>query len=392
MRIGSGSLVIAEIALGLTLTVLAGLMVRSFVNLRGVSLGFDATSVVAARVSLPGSSYDTPERQLAFFDALGDRVRAIPGVQSVSFATTRPFACCAPATAVSNPADASARVAELPTADVRYVDSSFFAALRIPIVAGVGFANHERTDGPTRVIINQNMAHALWPTTNPIGRHLHVDMYNGLTAEVIGVSGDVHLTDVRTELRPTVYLSAIRYPSTVRDMIVRGDGSPEVLVAALRQAVSAVDAGLPLYLVSTLSSTIDDSLARDRFTTTILSLFAIVSLLLAAVGIYGVFSGDVVARRKEIGIRLALGSQPSGVIALVLRRALALAMVGAALGIAGGLIAARSMSLLVFGVGTADPMSFVVVTCSLLAIAMLATLIPAIRAARVSLLDAIRND
>ena len=392
MRIGSGSLVIAEIALGLTLTVLAGLMVRSFVKLRGVKLGFDATSVIGARVSLPGNSYDTPERQIAFFDALGERVRAIPGVQSVSFATTRPFTCCAPATAVSNPADASTRGAEVPTADVRYVDSSFFAALRIPIVAGVGFSNHERADGPSRVVINQSMARSLWPSLSPIGRQIKVDMYNGLTAEVIGVSGDAHLRNARTEPRPTVYLSAIRYPSTVRDMIVRGDGSPDVLITALRQALSAVDARLPLYLVSTLSSTIDDSLARDRFTTTILSLFAIVSLLLAAVGIYGVFSGDVAARRKEIGIRLALGSRPRGVIALVLRRALVLAMVGAALGIAGGLIAARSMSLLVFGVGTADPMSFVVVTAALLAVAMLATLVPAIRAARVSPLDVIRSD
>jgi putative ABC transport system permease protein len=392
MRMGSGALVVAEIALGLTLTVLAGLMVRSFVNLRGVNLGFDATSVVGARLSLPGSSYDTPERQRAFFETLGERVRAIPGVQAVSFATTRPFACCAPATIVSNPAAPSGRTAELPTADVRYVDSSFFAALRIPIVAGVGFTNHERADGPSRVVVNQSMARALWPTASPIGRQVRVEMYNGLTAEVIGVSGDVHLTDARTEPRATVYLSATRYPSTVRDMIVRGDVRPEMLIPTLRQAVTSVDARLPLGLVTTLSASVQDSLARDRFTTTILTVFAIVSLLLASIGIYGVFSGDVAARRKEIGIRLALGSRPSGVIGLVLRRALVLAMVGSMCGIVTGLIAARSMSLLVFGVGTADPMSFVTVTVALLGVAMLATLIPALRAARVSPLDAIRND
>lgn len=392
IRLGSGSLVVAEIALGLILTVLAGLMVRSFANLRGVKLGFDAASVVGARVSLPGGSYDTPERQRAFFETLGERVRAIPGVQSVSFVTARPFTCCAPATVVGNPNDPTITGAELPTADVRYVDSSFFATLRIPIVAGVGFTNHERVDGPSRVVINRSMARALWPTTSPIGRQVKVDMYNGLTAEVIGVSGDVHLTDVRTAPRATLYLSAARYPSTVRDMIVRGDGAPDVLIAAMRQALSSVDARLPLYLVSTLSSSVDESLARDRFTTTILAVFAIVSLLLAAVGIYGVFSGDVAARRKEIGIRLALGSRPGGVIALVLRRAVALATLGAALGVVGGLVAARSMSLLVFGIGTADPVSFAVVTGALLAVAVLATLIPAVRAGRVSPLAAIRND
>jgi putative ABC transport system permease protein len=236
------------------------------------------------------------------------------------------------------------------------------------------------------------MARALWPTTSPIGRQVKVEMYNGLTAEVIGVSGDVHLTDVRTDPRPTVYLSATRYPSTVRDMIVRGAIAPEKLIPALRDAVSSVDPRLPLHLVGSLSSTVGESLARDRFTTTILTVFAIVSLLLASVGIYGVFSGDVAARRKEIGIRLALGSRPSGVIGLVLRRALVLAIVGSMCGIVIGLIAARSMSLLVFGVGTADPMSFVTVTVALLGVAMLATLVPALRAARVSPLDAIRND
>ena len=310
----------------------------------------------------------------------------------MSFATTRPFACCAPATTVSNPADPSIRGADVPTADVRYVDSSFFVALRIPIVAGAGFSSHERADGPSRVVINQRMAHALWPTSSPIGHQIKVEMYNGLVAEVIGVSGDVHLADARTEPRPTVYLSATRYPSTVRDMIVRGNGEPEMLVAALRQAVSSVDPRLPLDLVSTLSSSVGKSLARDRFTTTILTVFAIVALLLAAVGIYGVFSGDVAARRKEIGIRLALGSRPSGVIGLVLGRALRLAVTGAVIGIVAGLIAARSMSRLVFGVGTADPMSFIVVTGALLGVATLATLVPALRAARVSPLDAIRND
>jgi predicted permease len=388
---GSGSVVIAEIALGVVLTVLAGLMVRSFVNLRAVDLGFEASSVVTARISLPSAAYGTAERQRAFFETLGARVRMLPGAHSVSFATTRPFACCAPATTVSNPA-APTLPAEVGVTDVRYADSSYFPALRIPIERGQGFQSREQPNGPVRVLINRTLARALWGDANPVGQRIHVAMYNGLTAEVIGVTGDVHLADPRTPPRATVYLSAERYPSTVRDIIVRTDGSAELVIPSLRTALASVDPTLPLYQISTLSDAVELSLARDRFITTILSVFAAVSLLLAAVGIYGVFSGEVAARRKEIGVRLALGADRSAVVMLVLRRALMLSVVGAGLGCSIGLLMSQSMKALVYDVGTSDPTSFLVVTGTLLGVALLATMIPAVRAARTSPLEAIRTD
>jgi predicted permease len=394
---GSGSVVIAEIALGVVLTALAGLMVRSFVNLRAVNLGFEASSVVTARISLPSLAYGTADRQRAFFEMLGARVRMLPGVHSVSFATTRPFACCAPATSVSNPAAPTPAGVPTPTAevgvtDVRYADSSYFPALRIPIEVGQGFASRERSDGPVRVVINRSLARALWGDANPVGQRLHVAMYDGLTAVIIGVAGDVHLADPRTPPRATVYLSAERYPSTVRDIIVRTDGEPNLVLASLRTALASVDPTLPLYQLTTLSDAVDRSLARDRFITAILSVFAAVSLLLAAVGIYGVFSGEVAARRKEIGVRLALGADRSGVVMLVLRRALILSVVGAAIGCSIGLMLSRSMKALVYDIGTSDPTSFLVVAGTLLGVAMLATMIPALRAARTSPLEAIRTD
>jgi putative ABC transport system permease protein len=391
-RVGSGSLVIAEIALGVVLTVLAGLMIRSFVNLRAVDLGFDAGRVVTARVSLPANSYGTPARQRAFFDAWGERVGAIPGVQAVSFATARPFACCAPATSVGLPDAPLPPGAASMTVDVRYVDSSFFAALRIPLIAGSGFASREATDGPERAIVNQILARALWSDANPVGRRVQVALFNGLNASVIGVVGDVHLANPRTPPRATVYLSTARYPSTVRDIIVRGDVKPEALVGALRATLRSVDPTLPLYEVTTLADAVDRSLARDRFTTALLSVFAIVSLLLAAVGIYGVFAAEVTARHKEIGVRLALGARGRGVLRLVLGRALVLAVSGAAIGVAAGLLLARAMSALVFDVATWDPLSFVAVTGLLLGVAMVATLVPALRAARISPLEAIRGE
>ena len=391
-RVGGGSLVIAEVALGVVLTVFAGLMVQSFVRLRSVDLGFTPSSVVAARISLPSLVYGTPDKQRAFFDALGDRMRALPGVHSVSFATTRPFACCAPTTSVSNPAEPLPSGVETPTADIRYADSSYFAALRIPLLSGTGFSSREQIDGPARVVINQALARALWRDGDPVGRQLKVNLYNGLMAEVVGVVGDVHLADARTLPRATVYLSAARFPSTVRDVIVRADSASAALTASLRRALASVDPTLPLYQVTTLGDAVDRSLARDRFITLILSIFAAVSLLLAMVGIYGVFAAEVAARHKEIGIRLALGSRRGGVIALLLRRAIMLAAIGAVIGVAAGLALSRSMVSLVYGIGTSDPRSFVGVSAILLGVALLATLVPAVRAALISPLEAIRSD
>jgi predicted permease len=384
--------VIAEVALGVILTVLAGLMMRSFMNLRAVPLGFEPAGVVSARISLPGVSYGTPEQQRAFFDALGARVRALPGVAAVSFATTRPFACCAPVTTVSSAPNPLSPGVQAPTADVRYADSSFFPALRIPLVAGQGFAASERADGPIRVVINRTLARELWGDGNAVGERLHVSLYNGLATEIVGVVGDAHLTDPRTPPRATVYLSAQRYASTVRDIVVRADAAPEAVLASLRSAVASVDPTLPLYQVTSLADAVDESLSRERFITTILGLFAIVSLLLAAVGIYGVFAGEVAAQRKEIGVRLALGSARTAVVVLVLRRALALSVTGAGLGSAVGLLLSRSMSTLVYDIETSDPMSFVSVSALLISAALLATLVPAVRAACVSPLEVIRAD
>jgi putative ABC transport system permease protein len=389
-RLGSGALVVAEIGLGVILAVFAGLMVRSFVNLRSVPLGFDAHNVVTARVSLPGVAYDTPERRRAFFDALGERVGAIPGVQAVGFVNARPFACCAPVTVVSRPGEVAG--GEVSSVDIRAADSAYFAALRIPLVTGSGFGSREADEGPPRVIVNQVLARALWPGVSPVGRELRVALMGGLTAQVIGVAGDVHLADPRTPPRFTVYLPSSRFPSEVRDIVVRGDASPEALLASLRSTVHAMDPALPLYDAMRLIDAVNATLAQDRFTTVVLSVFALVSLLLAAVGIYAVFAAEVTARHKEIGVRLALGARPAGVLTLVLRRALALAVTGALLGVGVGLLLSRALSRLVFQVGTSDPVSFVGVAALLLIVATLATLVPAIRAARIPPLEAIRAD
>jgi ABC-type antimicrobial peptide transport system permease subunit len=283
-------------------------------------------------------------------------------------------------------------VADAPTTDIRFVDDSYFSALRIPILAGGVFSPAELADGPPRAVISRSLARALWGTANPIGRTVSMKLFGTTNAQVIGVVADVHLADARTPTRPALFLSTARFPSSERDVIVRGSGDVNTLLVALRQALASVDASIPLYRATSLEGAVDASVAQDRFTTSLLAAFAVLSLLLAAVGVYGVLAGDVARRRKEIGIRLALGANGRSVTGMVLRRALTPAVAGVVIGVFVAMVIARSMSALVYGIGTYDPVSFAVVSVVLLAVAAAATMVPAVRATRVSPLEALRTD
>jgi len=389
-RLRGGSLVTAEVALGLVLTVLAGLTLRTFEKLRTVDLGFDSERVIVARVGVSGPRYQTPAARTAFFDEVLSRVRALPGVQAASAISTRPFGGMGPATPLG---DASAaETGDSVVADVRYADAELFRTLRVPLVAGSTFDSRDALDAPPRVIVNRTLARRLWPSESPIGKRLRVPMFNGIVPEVIGVVGDVHLMDARTPARGAIYLANARFPMDALDLVVRASDDGAAVVKSLRSIVTAIDPALPVFQVTMLETLVGRALARDRFTAALLGTFALVSLLLAAVGIYGVFAGDVAQRRKEIGIRVALGAPSGGVIALVMRRAVTRAALGVALGSVGALLAARAMRSLLFGVGAADPVSFVGVAALLVLVAVAATLVPALRAARVSPLLAIRVD
>ena len=385
------ALVAAEMAIGLALSVLAALMIRSLVNLRAVDLGFQAESTVAARVSLPSAKYESVEQRRAFFDAL------LTGVRDSRCGVGEPRDDAA--IRVLRAGDSRQRriesgtsVAAVPSTDIRFVDDAYFSTLRIAVAAGSVFGPSESPVGPPRAVVSRSLARALWPDENAVGRRVSIKLFGNTVAEVIGVVDDVHLADARTPSRPAVFLSTDRYPSTERDIIVRGGGDANVLLGALRQSLAAVDATVPLYRATSLDRAVATTMAQDRLTTALLAAFAVLALLLAAVGVYGVLSGDVTRRRKEIGIRLALGANAGAVTTMVFRRALAPAVVGVAIGIVLALVLARSMSALVFGIGAYDAVTFVAVTVTLLVVATSASIVPAVRATRVSPLEAIRTD
>ena len=392
-RLHGARLVTCEIAVGLVLTALAMLMVRSLLNLGRVDLGFQAQGVIVARVSLPSARYPTNVQRRQFFDALVARVSALPGIGSASVATTSPFACCPPATTVRDAARAADRGAANPTTDVRFVDTSYFATLRIPIIAGGSFARSEASDGPPRALISRALAHTLWGDADPLGRSVSIDLFNTTTAQVIGVVGDVHYGDIRTPPRPAAYLSTNRFPSSERDIIVRASrGSASTYVRPLRDVLASLDASIPLYRAGSLEQVVNERLAEERFVTALLSAFALLALALTLVGVHGVLAADVARRRREIGIRLALGADRRSVYALVLRRMAAPAALGMAIGVLGAVLLSRALSTLVFGIATTDIATFAIVSATLAAVAVVATWMPAFRATRVPAVEAIKAE
>ena len=392
-RLDGAGLVTCEIAIGVVLTVLALLMVRSLLNLRRVDLGFQPRNVAVARVSLPSGRYPTDAQRRQFFDALVARASALPAVASVSVATTSPFACCAPATTIRDAARTLDPAAPSPTTDVRFVDTSYFAALRIPVFAGRPFARSEAADGPPRALISRTLARTLWGDTDPLGRSISIDLFNTTTAVVIGVVGDVHYSDIRTPPRAAAYLSTNRFPSSERDIIVRSSrGSASGYVQPLRDVLASLDSSLPLYHASSLEQVVNERLAEERFVTALLSGFALLALALTAVGVHGVLAADVALRRREIGIRVALGADRSAVYALVLRRMTSPVTVGMSIGILVAVLLSRALSALVFGIAITDAGTFALVIVTLTAVAVVATWVPAFRAARVPAVEAIKAD
>ncbi len=390
-RAGGLALVTAEIAIAFALAVMAMLMARSFAGLRAVDLGFTADRVLAARVSVTPDRYPSKDSQRLFFDTLLTRVRALPGVESAGLTSLRPFGGSATNTNVRNAQPGSAAESRKIATDIRFVDAELFRTLGMPL-RGAGFDPHASVSGRPRVVISESLARAAWPGGDPLGRGLLIALNTDLLAEVVGVVGDMHLFDSRQAPRPAAYLWTAQFPDISRDLIVRVDGDPEAIVPALRALVASMDPGVPVYKIASLPGMIDDALATDRFSTFLLSTFAALALLLGGVGVFGVFSGEVAARRKEIAIRMALGARASTIMAMVLRQSIARASIGMAIGVALALILAQAMHSLLFGVGSTDAASFLISAAVVSSLAVLATLVPTLQVLRSSPLGPLHDN
>jgi predicted permease len=387
-------LVAAEVALALILLTGAGLLLQTLWGMQHVDRGFSVDRIGVATISLPGSTYRTPDDVRAFYARLLSKVRALPGVESAALTTgvLQPL--------LANSGFISFEGKPLPPPEERLeypaeiVSPGFFETIGARMARGREFTDqdHERT-APV-VIVNETLANSVWPGEDPIGRRLRRgDGANGQPwITVVGVVKDLRRADVKRNIRPEVYFSSLQTPPRTETLVVRSAGDPNAIMAGVRREIQALDPQLPLFRVSTLASQVSGTLSQPRFQATLLGGFAIIALLLAAIGIYGVTSHAVSQRTQEVGIRMAMGARHSDVRFLILRQHVSPAIVGITVGIMGAVALSRFLSSLLYGVRAVDPLTYVLVTVALMGVAIAACWIPASRAMRVDPLVALRPE
>jgi putative ABC transport system permease protein len=388
------ALFISEVALAFVLAVASGLLVRSLRRAEGVSPGLETEGVLALDVYLPDARYgNEPERRL-FYERVLDELRRLPGVESASASMCTPVVgqCWGSVYLVS---DRPVPIpSELPSGPFNMVEASYFQTMRVPLKEGRFF---DATDTPTStpvVVINETMARKWWPQESPLGKGIKQGFPQGESPyrRVIGVVGDVPQSGLDEEIRTEVFLPMSQDPEGAMTLLVRTRQPPMSLAKSAVAAIHAVDKDQAVTAVQPMTQYIAESLARRRFHTLLLGLFGGLALLLSSVGIYGVVSYGVAQRRREIGIRTALGAAPGDVLRLVFRQALRLAAAGMGLGIAGALILTRFLSSLLFGIGPTDPLTFGSVVFVVTGVVALACARPARRAMAVDPATVLRSE
>jgi putative ABC transport system permease protein len=388
-------LVAAEVALALVLLTGAGLLLQTLWGMQRVDRGFQIDRIGMATVSLPGGAYRTPDAVRAFYARLLEKVRALPGVESASLASgvLQPL--------ITNSAGFAFEGKPLPPQEQRpeypfeSVSPGFFETIGATIVRGRAFTEQDTAQAPFAVIVNETLANSVWPGEDPIGRRLKPGDGTNPQAPwltVVGVVKDLRRADVKRHIRPEIYFSSLQRTRGTQIIVFRSAGDPATVMPSIRREVHALDPQLPIFRVTTLRAELANTLRQPRFQATLLGGFAIIALLLASIGIYGVTSHAVSQRTQEVGIRMAMGAQRSSVRALMLRQHVMPALAGIAIGLAGAFALSRFLSSLLYGIGAVDPLTYGAVTVALLMVAVAACWIPASRAMRVDPLVALRAD
>jgi len=385
----------AEIALTVVLLVSAGLLFKSFLHLRTADLGCITDRVLTVQYGLPDKQYDTREKVLAFHQSLLERVRRLPGVRAAALVSTPPGGGYEGDRIFTIPEHPSSSFSLQNDALNRTADPQYFTVMQIPLIRGRFFTDHERLMNDRFIIISRKFEEQFFAGDNPIGRHVRVNWGGKLdNYEIIGVVGDT-LYDVTEPVKATMYfpiLSGIPTETGSAAIVARSTGDPVALSIPIQQQVAALDPALPVYDVLTMQQILGKSTASQSFSATLLVAFATLSLVLAGVGLYGVLSYLVTQRVVEIGIRIALGAQRGEVLRLVLLDGLRPVFIGLAIGLAGGAVAGILIRSILYGTSAFDPVVLIAMVGCLLLTAVLACILPAIRASRIEPIQALRTE
>jgi putative ABC transport system permease protein len=382
------TLVVSEIALALVLLIGAGLMVKSFWRLLQVDPGFAIKNVLTMKVFAPNTHYRETAQVGTFYQQLFERTQTIPGVQAVGAIDILPLSgdqVCQDFTIDGRPVATGADAC----VETRVVSPAYFNAMSIVLQRGALYSGREDSKTPPVVIINQAMARRFWPGEDSLGKHLTI---YGVSREIIGLVANVKHFGQDVEAAPELYLPLQQKPRREMTLVLRTDNNPSAVASAVRGALRDVDKDVPVYQVKTMEDALAGSLAKRRFSMVLLIIFAVMAMILTAVGIYGVISYSVSLRTQEMGLRLALGAQTSDILRLIIGQGAMLCAIGVGIGVIAAFFLTRLIGSLLYGVGAGDPLTYVIITLILAGISILASYIPARRAANVQAVVALRNE
>ena len=386
------ALVVSEIALAVVLLASAGLLIRSFIRLQQVDRGFNTDNILTMVIRLPEATYPKDPQLVAFFAQALEKVRSLPTVRSAGMVNHLPlYGGLGSATGFKIVGRPEPPPGQGPSTDVRVVDAGYFETMGIPLLRGRNFSDNEQREARQVILINEALARKHFPDEEPIGQRLDVAMFEKPTpAEIIGVVGNVRYDSLVDESPPAVYFPHADLVYPFMTLVIRTDGEPSAIAPAVQREIRTLDPNQPVSNVRTMNQVMSEWVARSRFNTLLLGLFAGLATLLSAVGIFGVMNYSVALRTRELGLRLAVGAQPRQVLLLVLKQGLLLTIFGVVVGLAAAFALTRLLSGLLFGVEAVDVTTFTTISLLLVLVSLLACYLPARRAMRIDPLTALR--
>jgi putative ABC transport system permease protein len=387
-------LVIAEVALAVVLVTASGLMFRSFVRLQRVNPGFNPENVVTLEIELPEAPYRAEQQQRVFQQQLLQKIQSIPGVQYASTVDNLPFSGNANISSFTIEGRPIPAATERPRAFYRVISPDYFSTMGIPLSRGNQFTDRDSADVPGAAIINDAAVRKYWPGEDPLGKRIKRGRPESKNPwlTIVGTVGSANQLSLREDTQPEIYVPYLQNTSRTFTLAARTSSDPRTLAGSIRKEVWAIDKELPVSNMKLMDELISNSVAQPRFYVILLSVFAGLALILAAVGVYGVMSYSVTLRTRDIGIRMALGAKPVDIFKHVIGQALMLGLIGLGIGIILAIASTRLMSSLLYGINATDPVTLGATSLVLLAVALLASYIPARRATKVDPMVTLRYE